>query len=539
MKKLIPAYVMSFVFSFMLFYYEPIAMYMLNFHDFWFDLSIIFYPLLAVTFGLFLVLSLIFTIIYFINKKFNDRFTFYKVCVIMFFVVFVCTYIQGNYMISNLPSLDGNLINWNDYKTESIISVVMWIVVIGIMVFTSIKFKMENVIKTFTLISIAIFVMLVSSLFASIRPHSWDNKILSVATTENYNKASSDKNFVIFLLDAVDSVMFDDVMTKTKQTDLFQDFTYYKDTMSTYSYTRDSIPFILSGVWNENKYPFDVYYNKALDKSVLFKELGDKDYEINLYDNDLLWTTEKSKNVANLVQLDRKIDTVNYLKQQTKYVLFKYLPYPLKKIARIEYLDFNRGKVQDNTNLFTWADTVNYKLYKEESVEKVDNKVFKFIHLEGAHVPFDLDKNLNRISNGTYYKKLEATLTVIEAYINNLKENGIYDNSVIIIMADHGYYIGNGSDGRQNPILFIKGVDEHHDMIRSDIPVSYTDLNDAYIDLLNDKKSTELFSDIPKNRERRLLWYRYLKENHMVEYVQTGKAWNEKTLKKTGKVFDR
>ena len=106
-------------------------------------------------------------------------------------------------------------------------------------------------------------------------------------------------------------------------------------------------------------------------------------------------------------------------------------------------------------------------------------------------------------------------------------------------MADHGFVLGNELWGRQNPILFIKGINEHHDMITSDIPVSFTDLDSAYVDLLNDKKSTELFSDIDKDRERIFLLYSYGDENHMKEYKQTGKAWNEDTLKETGKEYNR
>ena len=95
------------------------------------------------------------------------------------------------------------------------------------------------------------------------------------------------------------------------------------------------------------------------------------------------------------------------------------------------------------------------------------------------------------------------------------------------------------SIGRQNPILFVKGIDEHHDMKNSDIKVSYTDLNALYLDLLDDKKSTEVFSDIPEDRERRIMVYEYLKENKMEEYIQKGNAWDNETMVKTGKKYNR
>ena len=537
MKKLLPAYIVSFVFSFMLCFNEPITMYMLNFNDFWFDLPLIFTPILLASLAVFLLLSLLFTLIYYLTRKKSLK--IFNIFLIVIFILFICFYIQGNYIIFNLPSLDGTDINWNNYHTENIISIVVWSLVIISAIVSCIKFKMENVIKVIPYVSLAICVMLISSGIASIRPHSWDKKVLSVSTMKNYDTYSKDKNFIIFLVDAVDSVMFEDVMNKGKDfKNTFSDFTYYKDTTSTYLYTRDSIPFILSGIWNENEDNFYTYYNKALDNSLLLNELKNSNYSINLYEDELKWDTEKSHNVDNLIYLDRTIDYIDYLTNQAKYVLFKYLPYPLKKYSKVETMNFKSGRVSEDVELFNWTNPKNNNYIKDNSVQLSNDKIFKFIHLEGAHVPFNQDKNLNRV-NGTYDDKLAATLTLINTYLNSLKENNVYDNSVIIVMSDHGYTLKKRPIGRQNPILFIKGLNEHHDMDKSDKKISYSDLNDAYIDLLNDKKSSELFSNIPSDRERRILLYEYLNENHMKEYLQKGHAWEDKMLVPTGKKFDR
>ena len=69
--------------------------------------------------------------------------------------------------------------------------------------------------------------------------------------------------------------------------------------------------------------------------------------------------------------------------------------------------------------------------------------------------------------------------------------------------------------------------------------VSYEDLGQAYKQLLNDETSEELFKDIDPNRKRRYLLYKYLEENHMIEYEQTGTADNEDTMVPTGREFNR
>ena len=56
-------------------------------------------------------------------------------------------------------------------------------------------------------------------------------------------------------------------------------------------------------------------------------------------------------------------------------------------------------------------------------------------------------------------------MTIAATYLEKLKKADSYDNSVIIIMSDHGYdEEGTEEYGRQNPLLMIKGRNEHHDM---------------------------------------------------------------------------
>ena len=139
---------------------------------------------------------------------------------------------------------------------------------------------------------------------------------------------------------------------------------------------------------------------------------------------------------------------------------------------------------------------------------------------------------------GTYEKKLAATLNIIDAYLSRLRENDAYDNSVIVIMADHGY-LNSQDNGRQNHILYIKGRNEHHEMETSDLPISYADLPDTFIELMNDKQTSEIFQDIGKDRVRRFIDNFFNDEDSMTEYEQRGKAWDPSAMNKTGIKFNR
>lgn len=128
-----------------------------------------------------------------------------------------------------------------------------------------------------------------------------------------------------------------------------------------------------------------------------------------------------------------------------------------------------------------------------------------------------------------YESSVKACLTMTEKYINMLHEKDIYDNTCIIVMADHGH----GSGFNDNPILFIKGFDEHHEMWVNDAPISHDDLQEAYVRLLSGKSSDELFDYQEGDyRERRFL-FQDDDDNPleiMEEYVQKGHAGNWDTL---------
>ena len=139
---------------------------------------------------------------------------------------------------------------------------------------------------------------------------------------------------------------------------------------------------------------------------------------------------------------------------------------------------------------------------------------------------------------GTYDKKMKATLNIVNSYIERLKKNNVYDNSVIVIMADHGYWNSN-NNGRHNPILYIKGINEHHKMETSEIPVSYEDICGAFTELLQDKNSGELFKNIDQNRIRRFIDNPAGGEECMAEYEVRGKAWDSYAVVETGRKFNR
>lgn len=547
LKALFPAIILSLVASFMLLIFEPITLYSTNIHDFWFDLYDMLPQLIPSFFLYSLAFFSIFLVSYIILAILVKKKNLYYIFVSIAFCVFVITYLQGNFFSGSLPGINGDVFKWREYTAETITSFALWIVLFIALFIAIKKLKPQKVFSYIAPITGIIFVMLLVSLCSTLfTTDALENKNTSKATFDYYNQVSNDQNLFIFLVDAVDSQSFNKLLADDPDyQSTFKDFTYYPDTVSYYPYTRDSIPYLFSQIPNHNETEFDEYSKRAFDNSKIFQSLKEDNYNMYFYDEDTIMSAESAQNFKNMSD-ETSINRQNFLEQIRCYDLYKYLPYPLKGKAHIEKLNFSHADLNNDKVDYDDDDRLNYDIYKNESLEIVDNKVFHYIHLEGAHIWFDIDENLNPIDKtiGTYSQKQAASFKIIKAYLDRLKSSDVYDNSSIVILADHGYkdgvweydYINN----RFNPILYIKGIDETHSKMHvSDQPISFEDLGTAFEDLKNGKQSTELFKGIESPRDRTIIYYVWNEEDHMVEEIQKGKAWDETTIVETGNVFDR
>ena len=539
-KELVAPFIMSFLATFMFLIYEPITTYASNVTDYWFGFNALLKANCLLFVIIFLILLSVSIIIYYISKLLKMK-KIYEIFLIVFSICLSALYIQGNYLSGSLPTLDGAKIYWDKYEMQNIISILMWLVVVIINVIICRKFKSKYkkiISYEFCTIFIMLFVSFLVTIFASKDLYAEKGKYIS--TTKNINMLSENKNFLILLVDCVDSREFEKVVNETDSDYVFDDFTYFPDTMSTYGFTRDSVPYIFSGIWYEAETPYNQYYENAFNNSKLFSMMKRDNYDINVYDEELMISNNKKYDVKNVELVNSKIDLYSLFKQEVKYDLFKYLPFGLKKYSSIETLNYSKckklSKNDSEYDIFSWNNIFNYEHWNKIKLQK--NNYFHFLHIEVAHFPYDLNNNLEKLTDETNYDdKLGATISMIDTYLTRIKDSGMYDNSVIIILSDHGQNDLNPV-GRQNPILYIKGIDEHHKLEVSNKKVSYVDLNESiYKDLLDNKKSFELLENVDNDRIRRYLWYKDYDD--MYEQTLDGHAWETEKLINTGKRYKR
>ena len=537
-----PALALTAAVSFLVAIYGPLELYFTNMEEFHFDA----WALLPELGKLFLVLMAAglagLGLCYVLYEKLFDL----ALCAGI--TGYLCTYIQGMFLVGNLPALDGQKINWNMYIGQDVQSVVLWGIV-GIAVVLAVRFlhrrNMRKLIAGLSCFFSAI--LLVTGTVVCLQHHGLARKPLTVVTKNHEFQMSTQQNFVIFLLDAVDSKTFDEMLEgeDSQFGEILEDFTYYPNTVGAYPFTMHAIPYILTGQWYENQEDFREFTQQAMAESPLLTSLKAQGYRMGIYEEDLICGTQQAADIENLDFTRWKfVGTWPVHKAELKLVWFKYAPFPLKRLAHINMDDFNRLLILENGARAFHANNQDfYQDVTEETVETGREKCFRFYHIEGAHVPFRYDENVRVIpeSQGSYPQNIRCSMTILAQYLRQLKEAGVYDNTAIVVMADHGYGYQREIPvvGRGNPLLAVKGIGERHPLEISQAPISYEDLQEAYQRLLSGAESKDVFdAQEGQQRRRRFLYYQYLDEAHMEEYEQTGHAFDITTMKPTGKKYD-
>lgn len=539
---------LSFLMSFLLCIYAPIDLYLTNISEFWMRTSLLIPPIAILFIGIFAVLSLGFIVAKLING------TFYKICLAVVSGTFIGLYIQGNFLLKNLPSMDGTKPQWSDYPAEQLKSVIAFAVPIVILVALFVIFrKKEKTLEKATAIgSLCISLMLLLTLiFLFISTDTTKERTLTSTYTNEF-AMSNDKNIVVLILDAVDGDKFKEAMDRDGElADELDGFTCYEDALSSYPYTSRSMPMIFSGKWYENDTKFSDYRIDAFDKSPLINKLESEDYNIGIYEKDNIDLSYDvfNKRFDNCIAARMDYSSSYSYKLILSMAAVKYAPWNLKKYGWELSKYQNKCRYSDDTTTaFDWSNLNFYNSIKNQNPITVsDDKSARIIHLDGAHVPFQYDKNLEKIldaKDASYETNIDACVTLLKQYIARLKESGVYDNSAIVVMADHGYstskiYNDEYFLERMHPMLMIKGIGENHSLQYSSAPIAYEDLAEAFVKLLDGSKGNKVFKFSDNDtRTRRGLIFAYGKEDYMYEILTDGKANDVTSMKKTGKEYN-
>lgn len=539
----------SLLLCFTFFVFGPLQLYISNRNEFWFKLEHI---LPAVTVSFLVTLLFITVFLTFLPQRIN------KYVAAGIFGLGFALYIQGNFINYDYGVLDGTEIDWSSYGKLGLLNTLIWILCVFTPVILSHFWtkQMKKVTNWIALSIVAIQVItsgiLITTAYSPDLPASSDITV----TEKGMFSLSKEKNLVVFVMDSFDASYMNEVLEKRPEyKELFDDFTFYSNTLGGYPKTKGALPHILTGKRYDNSISYFDYLDQAFEETILFKDLTAEGYDAGVYTSARFLPSNADACFINVINTTNNI---NANKKPSSYMdlglmmykatAFTYFPHALKDKVWYYTGDFNKyiDKSNREKDLSPYvSDNVSFyeKLVSDGLLFENKSCAFRFYHLDGAHAPYNITEDVQYSKDGTSpIQESLSSLNIVLKYIELLKQANVYDNTSIVIMADHGS-VGLS----QNPVLMIKQAGTDKVFSISSAPISFDDIVNTFLYLATDdfdKYQSNVFTWKDGDYRERSYWYFFWDDSmkskylpNIYEYVTAALASDSTNMVKTGKIY--
>ena len=499
------------------------------------------------------------------------KLSFYKKIISLIFMTSLLLWIQGNIIVWQYGLLNGQTIDWDAKVINGIIDSSIWIVFLaGSLIFSGIIYKKIKTLCT-------LFIIIQCSVFASFihQAEVPSFKLYNISNENRFN-FSKNQNIIVLVLDAFQTDIFQEIINEDKYyKDIFDGFTYFRNSLGGYTATDLSIPLILTGKYYKNSTDFENWKKNTYLRYSVPKILKSNDYRVDIFP---YYGAEKSlyfddKIASNFVTY---ADSMKFIKNLTKIIdisLFRIMPHFIKKYIHNDYSWFLTSLIN-----YTPANSENAILELEyvkdmNKTFRVTEKkhTFKFYHILAPHLPLRLNEKLEyeKMANNrnNFKRQAKAALELTKRLFDRLKSSNIFDQTMIFVVGDHGaghnnqkFILPKGWHKDENstiitqkwrisalPLVIAKPFKSKGDINISDFPVSLSDIANTIfseLNLTNNDNTSDFSIFNPKEntkRKRRFYIYNRIEKNGyygpMQEYYVDGFSWINESWYHSGNTF--
>ena len=363
-------------------------------------------------------------------------------------VIFAATlgsYIQGNFLSGRMGALTGDAIAWQEYTGAMLGNLAVWAIVL-LAVFFLLYLNKKIWTNALQLISCLLVVMQLAglgSILASQQNGETPEKEVYLSDRE-ITDFSKNKNVLVFLLDRLDYDYIEQVLAQDPGFfDRLDGFTSYTNAIAEFARTRPGASFMLSG-FEEGAYrmPAEEYFEKQWTAGGrnLLADLTAAGFTVDLY-GDTLGMIGSGRGVeqyvSNLSTAEEKLNAVQLLKNVLNLSFYRYAPQAMKPFFWCYTDDVNRGLYPESERYE--IDEAKYAP-RFAQLQLKEQNYFKFYHFNGPHPPYTLKEDGTRSAGKETdaVRQLKGSFRILYKLFDQLKAEGIYEDSAILILADHG-----------------------------------------------------------------------------------------------------
>jgi len=391
------------------------------------------------------------------------------ISVLLVWGLIIAAYLQTLFLNGNMIEIRGVQTTYSDRSLYNILNMLLWVVVIlippCIYVLLLMKKKIFRFEKALVLSVIAFALMqatgLVTAAMSADLPKGYDEGDLRYKSYENLTRFNKDKNIMVFVLDRLDVEYMKDTLEEYPHLyEKLDGFTHFEDNMTEYMDTFPSVTAFLTQYYYEQGQSLGEYWEKAWSLHGYIDTLIDNGFYTNLYldytstYDDLEQIEERTNNLQELKRLD--VNPGGFVDITTRLSLGRSAPYLMKNLFLANVgPNFGNGffvfpKWAQDLVIGMHSDLkfLSYIKQNEFSAD-VEESTFTVKHFNCSHVHghrdnpasygyhFDDESGTIKLGGNTI-DSTRAFFEILDTYFNYMKELGVYDNTMIIMLADHG-----------------------------------------------------------------------------------------------------
>ena len=298
-------------------------------------------------------------------------------------------------------------------------------------------------------------------------------------TQEGIYTVSDKANVIVFVLDNYDTVHLQAaVADQPDLLDEFTGFTWYQNSTAAMIPTRYGIPFLLTGQLPKPDEKFSQYLAERYERSTFLDYLQANDYSVGIYSDTLGLQYVDDVQAERLVYSkamnfhpasDTVMDMPGTVHALATCALYRDMPWVLKPLFWFYTDQINNEMValdyESDLSVvpYTMNDPRWYARLQEHGLSADDASgqgAYRFIHLNGTHLPYIVTREGENAGpdGSTLVDQAIGSMRMVSEYIAQLKALGVYDQTTIIITADHGnwYLTPDPLDTPATPIMLAK-----------------------------------------------------------------------------------
>ncbi len=561
-KRLLDGLVPSFVLTFSFFFFSPLEMVAGGEDQLLFTVGDVWLPLFVFSLLSGAILALLTSL--FKGRAHTDIMAIMGACC-------VAAFAQALFLNKGMPEAMGTSINWTGYTRRMLMDLAFWGVAIAVALWLAVR---RRTLSRVLSVLVGIFLLLVQTVSLGTAVVAANNAKASRSTVRMTEaglfSVSSKKNTIVFILDTFDNTDLGRVLQQNNDIlDSYTGFTLYRNSTGKMIPTRYAIPFLLSNTTPQIGQDFADWYANPYANSTFLSDIKDAGYSVGIYSDDgsvhnLDYIADETINVKTINHA--AIDPKGAIKLLAECGVYRSAPWIAKPFFWFYQDELNQqvldhGKAGLDATPYTEDDAEYHKALMSIGLSADDegqNGAFRFIHLLGAHSPYILGRDgYKSDGDSSLDAQCEGSLKIVADYIQQLKDLGVYDDTTIIVTADHGRYdynweigtnlVNNNHDiGRTTcPIWLVKPAQSAEDDAQvfksSSVPTGHEDYAATVIASVGgdySKYGTPTWN-VP-NEQRTRLYYQLINDivrgvdYEVQEYAITGSANDFNNWKRTG-----